>query len=209
MTSDDQERPLNTYRVGVIERAIAYYEVEAGDAREAAGNWDQGEFCGTADGSAEYEETCSVRELQPDGTWRKVPGPEWEPAPAPTPGPAESRHVIYSAEEDGYWSNKDGWGGVAAATVFTAAERDAFHPPIGGAWVTLKPYSVLLLYPDYANDGGAETYYAWVEAHDPVAAVAMAQRQALAANEWSDTDPADFAPLLVVAGHHYGQPLSR
>ena len=29
-----------TYRVAVIERAIAYYEVEAEDARSAAENWD-------------------------------------------------------------------------------------------------------------------------------------------------------------------------
>ena len=30
-----------------------------------------------------------------------------------------------------------------------------------------KPYSVLLLYPDYADDTGYETYYALVEAADP------------------------------------------
>ena len=33
-----------TYLVGVIERAIAYYEVEAEDARTAAENWQEGEF---------------------------------------------------------------------------------------------------------------------------------------------------------------------
>ena len=33
-----------TYLVGVIERAIAYYEVEAEDARTAAENWMDGEF---------------------------------------------------------------------------------------------------------------------------------------------------------------------
>jgi hypothetical protein len=196
-----------TYRVGVIERAIACYEVEAEDARAAAENWHEGEYRGLADGSAEHEETCSVREQQPNGTWRKVPRPEWEPEPAAASDPAKDRYVIHSAEDSGYWSNKDGWGGVAAATVFTAAERDAFHLPLVGAWVTLKPYSVLLRYPDYANVGGTETYYAWVEAHDPIAAIAEAQRQAIATNGWSDTDPTDFAPLLVVEGHHYGQPL--
>jgi hypothetical protein len=72
-----------------------------------------------------------------------------------------------------------------------------------------KPYSVLLLYPDYANDGGNETYYDWVNAPDPIAAIAEAQRQALAANEWDDADPADFVPLLVTIGHHYGQPMSN
>ena len=33
-----------TYLVGVIERAMAYYEVEAEDARPAAENWQDGEF---------------------------------------------------------------------------------------------------------------------------------------------------------------------
>jgi hypothetical protein len=72
-----------------------------------------------------------------------------------------------------------------------------------------KPYSVLLLYPDDRNDGGNETYYAWVEAPDPVTAVAEAQRKALATNEWDDVDPAGFHPLLVINGHHYGQPTAN
>ena len=71
----------------------------------------------------------------------------------------------------------------------------------------LRRYSVLLRYPDYANDSGTETYYAWVEAPDPIEAVALAQRQALATNEWDDVEPNDLAPLLVTEGHHYGQPL--
>jgi hypothetical protein len=120
---------------------------------------------------------------------------------------AKEWFAIHSADEGGYWSNDEGWSSAAEATVFTAAERVAFYLPIGGAWVTLKPYSVLLLYPDYATDGRTETHYAWVEAHDPSAAVAEAQRHALAANAWSDTDPADFIPLLVIGGHHYGQPV--
>jgi hypothetical protein len=72
-----------------------------------------------------------------------------------------------------------------------------------------KPYSVLLLYPDYANDGGNETYYAWVEAPDPVTAVAVARRQAFAAQEGVIFPPDDFAPLLVTEGHHYGQLISN
>jgi len=35
-----------------------------------------------------------------------------------------------------------------------------------------RPYSVLLLYPDYANDSGTETYYAFVDATGPIEAVA-------------------------------------
>ena len=65
---------------------------------------------------------------------------------------------------------------------------------------TSKFYSVLLLYPDWANDDGAETYYAFVEASEPAAAVAEARRQALEANGWTDIDPTDFAPLLVTEG---------
>ena len=70
-----------------------------------------------------------------------------------------------------------------------------------------KPYSVLLLYPDYANDGGTETYYAFVEATDPIAAVTVAQQQAAAAQDGVDIEPDDFAPLLVTQGHHYGEAL--
>jgi hypothetical protein len=70
-----------------------------------------------------------------------------------------------------------------------------------------KPYSVLLLYPDYVTDGGTETYYAFVEAPDPNAAVAQATRQAVAAQEGVAYEPDDFAPLLVTEGHHASQPL--
>jgi hypothetical protein len=70
-----------------------------------------------------------------------------------------------------------------------------------------KPYSVLLLYPDYANDSGTETFYAFVQATDANAAVAHAQRQAAEAQEGIDIEPDDFAPLLVTQGHHDGEPL--
>lgn len=41
-----------------------------------------------------------------------------------------------------------------------------------------KLYSVLLLYPDFVNDGGTETYYAFVKARSPLEAVAKAQWKA-------------------------------
>jgi hypothetical protein len=74
-----------------------------------------------------------------------------------------------------------------------------------------KPYSVLLLYPDDVNDSGSETFFAWVEAPDSITAVAVARRKAVAAQEEGAEyyEPADFVPLLVIAGHHYGQPLSN
>ena len=70
-----------------------------------------------------------------------------------------------------------------------------------------KPYSVLLLYPDYANDSGTETYFGFVQATDPIDAVARAQRQAVAAQEGVEMEPDDFAPLLVTQGHQYSEPL--
>jgi hypothetical protein len=69
------------------------------------------------------------------------------------------------------------------------------------------PYSVLLLYPDFANDSGTETYYVFVHATDQIKAVATAQSQAVAAQVYVDIEPDDFAPLLVIEGHHYSQPL--
>jgi hypothetical protein len=94
-----------------------------------------------------------------------------------------------------------------ARAAIAEAEAAGVTPAPGDAgWM---PYSVLLLYPKYANDGGAETYYAFVEADDPVAAVAEARRQAVAANDCAEIDPDDLAPLLVTEGHHYGQRTSN
>jgi hypothetical protein len=66
------------YYVGVIERAITYYEVEAEDARAAAENWQDGEFYDRDDEALDTEGPCSVGEQTPDGTWRKVPPSEWK-----------------------------------------------------------------------------------------------------------------------------------
>ena len=64
-----------------------------------------------------------------------------------------------------------------------------------------KPYSVLLLYPDYANDSGTETYYVFVTATDPIDAGEVAKRHAAAAQD-AAIDPDDFALLLVTQGHN-------
>jgi hypothetical protein len=85
------------------------------------------------------------------------------------------------------------------------ATGETADPPTANA--PKKPYSVLLLYPDYANDSGTETYYAFVEAPDELEAVAVAQRQAVAAQDGVEIAPDDFAPLLVTQGHHYGEAL--
>jgi hypothetical protein len=70
-----------TYRVGVIERALAYYEVEAEDARSAAENWQDGEFRDRDDEALDTDGPCNVRERQPDGTWMLLPPSDWEPEP--------------------------------------------------------------------------------------------------------------------------------
>lgn len=67
-----------TYLIGVIERAIAYYEVEAEDARTASENWQEGEYHDRDDEALETEGPCNVRVKQPDGTWRKLPRSQWE-----------------------------------------------------------------------------------------------------------------------------------
>ena len=70
-----------------------------------------------------------------------------------------------------------------------------------------KPWSVLLLYPDYANDSGTETFYGFVQAGDALSAVAEAKRQAVAAQAGIEIDPDDLAALLVTQGHRYSEPL--
>jgi hypothetical protein len=69
------------------------------------------------------------------------------------------------------------------------------------------PYSVLLLYPNYANDSGTETYYAFVHAADASAAVVAAKRKAVAVQEGIEIEPDDFIPLIVTPGHHNSEPL--
>ena len=150
---------IKTYLVGVIERAIAYYEVKADDARTAAENWQDGEFHGRDDEALESEGPCNVREEQPDGTFLKLPKSQWDPVPT------------------------------------TAS-------PSGK-----KPYSVLLLYPDYVNDSGTATYYAIVQATDPDEAVAQAQQEAATSQDGVEMEPGDFAPLLVTQGHHASESL--
>jgi hypothetical protein len=120
---------------------------------------------------------------------------------------AEVRYVIHSIGQDGYWSNEAGWGGFEAATVFSPSEQGDLRLPLGGQWVAVKPYSVLLLYPDYLDDTGYETYYACVDAPNAIAGVAVARQKAAAAQAEEIEDPIDFHPLLVVEGWHASQPL--
>ena len=36
-----------------------------------------------------------------------------------------------------FWNNKDGWGSLESADVFTEAEASEFNLPIGGTWMRL------------------------------------------------------------------------
>lgn len=70
-----------------------------------------------------------------------------------------------------------------------------------------KPYSVLLLYPDYlANNYGEETYYTYVRASAPAEAVTAAQKEVADVNGAEDS-AADFLPLLCIEGHHEPLPV--
>jgi hypothetical protein len=45
-------------------------------------------------------------------------------------------YVIRLYHDDGcYWSNKDGWGDLASASVFTKTEKETLNLPIGGEWL--------------------------------------------------------------------------
>src|SRR5437870_4002767 len=63
--------------------------------------------------------------------------------------------------------------------------------------IALKPYSVLLLYPDTGHD--PETYYAHTEAESPDAAIANTRAEAEAANVGIAAH--DFLPVIVLPGH--------
>jgi hypothetical protein len=101
------------------------------------------------------------------------------------------------------------WKAVEAGRTAIALATDV-RPPSGitdARPAGISPYSVLLLYPDYANDSGTETYYGLVEAADPDEAIELAQRQAAASLDGVEMEPDDFTPLLVTKGHHASESL--
>jgi hypothetical protein len=81
------------YLVTVIERALAYYAVEATDARSAAEDWALGEFVDRDDEVLDAEGPTQVRERRPDGTWRRVPSTEWETTIPPDVGLPDRQSV--------------------------------------------------------------------------------------------------------------------
>lgn len=63
-------------------------------------------------------------------------------------------------------------------------------------------YTVLMLYPDYMQDGGTETYLDQVEAGSAEEAEKLAQRNAAQANELDSDFDSDFYVLYVAEGWH-------
>lgn len=91
-----------------------------------------------------------------------------------------------------HWSSPDGCHSECPAC---AEERPAYR----------RPFSVLLLYPDYiAETFGTDNYYDHVEARTPQAAVIKAQKRAAKTNGFDTKTACDMVPLLVLSGHHYG-----
>ena len=73
----------------------------------------------------------------------------------------------------------------------------------------MNPYSVLLLYPDYATgDFGKDSYYTHVMAAHPAGAVEAARQECddQAKRTGEDRLGDDLEPLLVIAGHHPALP---
>lgn len=71
----------------------------------------------------------------------------------------------------------------------------------------MKPYTVLLLRPDYlADEFGVETLLFREEANTPGGAVVSAQERACEFDadgpEDDSINPDDYHPLLVIEGHH-------
>ena len=67
----------------------------------------------------------------------------------------------------------------------------------------MKPYTVILLYPDYlSHNYGQETYTAHVFAYNREDVIKNAQAQAVIENEMdTDEQGEDFYPLACFAGH--------
>ncbi|WP_422927487.1 hypothetical protein [Singulisphaera sp. PoT] len=78
------------------------------------------------------------------------------------------------------WAFDHGADSEATAAILISIRTAIASAMSGSQPSENQPYSVLLLYPDYANLSGADTYYAFVKAPDPLTAVARARRDAAA-----------------------------
>lgn len=92
---------------------------------------------------------------------------------------------------------------TSAINDFHAETCSAYPEGASRQGVNLDLFTVLLLYPDYLSDNfGEETYLAHVTAEDAGTAALVAQAMAQTGNG-AASDPADFAVLFVLQGHHH------
>ena len=191
-----------TYRVAVVERALAYYEVEAESPRAAAENWQDGEFYDRDDEALESEGPCNVRERQPDGAWQIVPPSEWEDAPPAdaAPAPHAASHTPEAWYVDGLTDNE-------TQLWIRSRNRPIASIPIGKEPETDRANACLIAAAPKLLAACRMVVERW-ERGD-LAEAARVCGAAIAQAGAADRDPADFVPLLVVESHHYGQPMSH
>lgn len=46
-------------------------------------------------------------------------------------------YLIYSPDEEAWWSNRDGWMTFENATEFTETETVTLRLPLGGIWIKI------------------------------------------------------------------------
>jgi hypothetical protein len=66
--------------------------------------------------------------------------------------------------------------------------------------IQLRPYTVLLSYPELDDRGNPETFFWWTHAHDDLEAVEAVRKVASEKND-GGIPPEDFFPLAVFRGH--------
>lgn len=48
------------------------------------------------------------------------------------------RNTDADCEDELFWSNTDGWAGIAGAAIFTSSEHQELNLPLGGEWIQLQ-----------------------------------------------------------------------
>ncbi len=66
----------------------------------------------------------------------------------------------------------------------------------------MKPYTVLLLRPDYIAEGTVDTYTAHVTASSEASAVSQAQTEVYVLDHRDANNPEDYACIGLFEGHH-------
>ncbi len=149
-----KSNPTKTYRVAVIERALTYYEVEAASPRAAVENW-QDVVRYRDEEALDSHGPCSVRERQPDRTWRRVPESEWRAAPDLRAALTWLLDDIADAGEDRDPETGVEYDSVTFARAALARSQDAAIPdePVAARLLAALKYALQFL---EANDDGEE-----------------------------------------------------